>query len=134
MENRILSITMSDEYKKEILFNSLCNGLDELGFYGLQLEIDEDIFNEAKESWKEKNKNQLPCYENIIFEMLEMKNIINVIDLENDERHYFKLDLAIQYLDKLPTHCILQLLNEEDDVTTADIVLQTCLFGEVVFG
>ena len=49
-------------------------------------------------------------------------------------RHYFKLDLAIQYLDKLPPHCILQLLNEEDDVTTADIVLQTCLFGEVVFG
>jgi hypothetical protein len=37
-------------------------------------------------------------------------------------------------LDNLPVWVVSQLLDESDDSTTADVVLQFALFNEVVFG
>jgi len=135
MENKIVSMKMSEDFKKEIIFNSLCNGLGELSSYGLDLNFEDSDYKEAKKSHFEKNgKIGGACYEDILMEILTNGKQISFIDEESEETHFFKLDSALKNLDNLPPQWILQLLNEEDDAVTADVVLQFCLFNEIVFG
>jgi len=135
MENKIESIKMTEGFKREVLFNSLCNGLGQLYAYGLELIFNDDDYTEAKKSYYERTKKiSGACYEDILLEILTMGKHITFLDNETDEVFYLTFDLAMQNLDKLEVERVIQLIDESDDGETADIVLQTCLFGEVVFG
>lgn len=135
MENKIESIKMTEGFKREVLFNSLCNGLGQLYAYGLELIFNDDDYTEAKKSYYERTKKiSGACYEDILLEILTMGKHITFLDNETDEVFYLTFDLAMQNLDKLEVERVIQLIDESDDGETADIVLQTCLFGEIVFG
>ena len=135
MENKIVSIKLTEDFKKEILLNSLCNGLGQLQAYGLELIFNDDDYTEAKKSYyKRNNQNSVACYEDILLEILTNGKQLSFIDEESEETYFFKLDSALKNLDNLPPQWILQLVNEEDDAITADVVLQFCLFNEIVFG
>lgn len=56
MENKIESIKMTEGFKREVLFNSLCNGLGQLYAYGLELIFNDDDYTEAKKSYYERTK------------------------------------------------------------------------------
>lgn len=83
---------------------------------------------------KEQRKFRGACYEDILLEILTMGKHITFLDNETDEVFYLTFDLAMQNLDKLEVERVIQLIDESDDGETADVVLQTCLFGEIVFG
>ena len=135
MENKIESIKMTEGFKREVIFNSLCNGLGQLYAYGLELIFNDDDYTEAKKSYYERTKKiSGACYEDILLEILTMGKHITFLDNETDEVFYLTFDLAMQNLDKLEVERVIQLIDESDDGETADIVLQTCLFGEIVFG
>jgi hypothetical protein len=135
MENKIVSMKMSEDFKKEIIFNSLCNGLGQLQCYGLELYWDDSDYSKAKKSYYDRTqKISGACYEDILMEILTMGKQLSFIDEESEETHFFKLDSALKNLDNLPPQWILQLINEEDDGETADVVLQFCLFNKIVFG
>jgi hypothetical protein len=135
MENKIVSIQLTDGFKKEILLNSLCNGLGQLQAYGLELIFNDDDYTEAKKSYYERTKKiSGACYEDILMEILTMGKHISFLDNETDEVFYLTMDLALQNLDKLEVERVIQLIDETDDGETADVVLQTCLFGEIIFG
>jgi hypothetical protein len=135
MENKIESIKMTEGFKREVLFNSLCNGLGQLYAYGLELIFNDDDYTEAKKSYYERTKKiSGACYEDILLEILTMGKHITFLDNETDEVFYLTFDLAMQNLDKLEVERVIQLIDESDDGETADVVLQTCLFGEIVFG
>ena len=135
MENKIVSIQLTESFKKEILLNSLCNGLGQLQCYGLELSWDDSDYSEAKKSYYERTKKiSGACYEDILMEILTMGKHLSFLDHETDEVFYLTMDLALQNLDKLEVERVIQLIDESDDGETADVVLQTCLFGEIVFG
>jgi hypothetical protein len=135
MENKIVSIKLTDGFKKEILLNSLCNGLGQLQCYGLELSWDDSDYSAAKKSYYEKTKKiSGACYEDILLEILTMGKHLSFLDHETDEVFYLTMDLALQNLDKLEVERVIQLIDETDDSETADVVLQTCLFGEIIFG
>lgn len=135
MENKFVSIKLTEDFKKEIIFNSLCNGLGQLQCYGLNLLWSDEDYTEAKKSYYQRTqKISGACYEDILMELLEMKKRVVFEDLETGEFYDLKLSDALTNLDNLPIWVIVQILEENDDGETADIVLQHCLFNEVVFG
>ena len=135
MENKIVSIKLTEDFKKEILLNSLCNGLGQLQAYGLELTFNDEDYTEAKKSYYQRNnQNSVACYEDIILEILTNGKQISFLDHETDEIFYLSFEMALSNLDKLEVERVIQLIDESDDSETADIVLQTCLFGEIIFG
>lgn len=135
MENKFVSIKLTEDFKKEIIFNSLCNGLGQLQCYGLNLLWSDEDYTEAKKSYYQRTQRiSGACYEDILMELLEMKKRVVFEDLETGEFFDLKLSDALTNLDNLPIWVIVQILEESDDGETADIVLQYCLFNEVVFG
>jgi hypothetical protein len=135
MENKIQSIILTDEYKKEIIHNALCNGLGQLHCYGLELYWNDEDYTEAKKSYYQRTqKISGACYEDILMELLEMNKKVVFVDLETDEIHNFNLQTSLKNLDNLNKEWILQLIEGNDDSETADVVLQFCLFNEIVFG
>jgi hypothetical protein len=135
MEHKILSIKLMDTFKKEVIFNSLCNGLGELSSYGLELTFNDEDYTEAKKSYyKRNNQNSVACIEDILMEILNNGKHIAFVDHETDEVFFLTMELALSNLDKLEVERVIQLIDETDDAETADVVLQTCLFGEIIFG
>lgn len=135
MENKFVSIKLTEDFKKEIIYNSLCNGLGQLQCYGLNLLWADEDYTEAKKSYYQRTqKISGACYEDILMELLEMKKRVVFEDLETGEFFDLKLSDALINLDNLPIWVVNQILEECDDGETADIVLQYCLFNEVVFG
>ncbi len=135
MKNKIQSITLTDEFKKEIIYNSLCNGLSQVcSYYDLQWDVFDDFYSDAKKELKEEKPNETICIEDILLRVLENGKSIKIVDLENDEIHYLRLKDAFFKMDKLPLWVVDSFLNETDDSDSADVVLQTCIFGEVIFG
>ena len=135
MENKIQSIILTDEFKKEILFNSLCNGLGQIcSYYDLQWDVSETFYDEAKKELKEQKPNETICIEDILMKVLENGKSVKIVDLENEETHYLRLKDSLFKMDKLPIWVINQFLDESDDSDSADVVLQICIFGEVIFG
>ena len=59
---------------------------------------------------------------------------LSFLDNETDEIFHLSFELALSNLDKLEVERVIQLIDESDDGETADVVLQTCLFGEIIFG
>ena len=135
MENKIVSIKLTEDFKKEILLNSLCNGLGQLQAYGLELIFNDEDYTEAKKSYyKRNNQNSVACYEDILLEILTNGKHLSFLDNETDEIFHLSFELALSNLDKLEVERVIQLIDETDDGETADVVLQTCLFGEIIFG
>jgi len=135
MENKIVSIKFTDDFKKEIIYNSLCNGLGQLQCYGLELLWNDEDYTEAKKSYyKRIDKISGACYEDILMELITMEKKVVFEDTETEEFFDFKLSNALMNLDNLPMWAIIQILEENDDAVTADVVLQYCLFNEIIFG
>ena len=135
MRNKILSIKLTDNFKKEILYNSLCNGLGQLQCYGLEIIYSDSDYTEGKKAYYERTKTfSGACYEDILMEILTLDKKIVFEDTETGEFFNLKLSESLNNLDNLPVWVVSQLLDESDDSTTADAVLQFALFNEIVFG
>lgn len=135
MRNKIESIKLTENFKKEIIYNSLCNGLGQLQCYGLEILYSDTDYTEGKKAYYERTKKIAgACYEDILMEILTLNKKIVFEDTETGEFFYLKLSDALRNLDNLPVWVVSQLLDESDDSTTADVVLQFSLFNEVVFG
>lgn len=135
MENKIQSIILTDEFKKEIIYNSLCNGLGQIcSCYYLKWDVQKTYYEEAKKQLKEEKPNETICIEDVLMKVLENGKSIKIVDTETEEVHYWRLKDALYRMDKLPLWVINQFLYESDDSDSADVVLQICIFGEVIFG
>jgi hypothetical protein len=122
--------TFTTEYCEEIFYNSLCNGLDYVQGYGIILEYDQ---NEYKAS---KAKLESPCYEDVLMQMLRDGNKLWFTDYENDDESLnvtITLETIHERVNKIPDWVKACIIEENDDATTADVVIQTVAYGEVIF-
>ena len=134
--NKVPKIMLSHESKKEIFYNALCNGLSYMGGYGLELTFSK--YNEAKKSLLEKNSKDI-CFEDVLMEILEIGGNLTMVDHDSDgdltrsitmEDMLKNMDIACEkYMQE-----IVDMLNENDDANTADILLQIVFFEDVIFG
>ena len=127
-----MTIKLSETEIKDVIKTALCNSMNELGGYGF--EWDKNAMNYSKYRFEG------ACLEDVIIKALEGGEGFFVIDVEggDDEVSSFTLNTAIETFntnDNSDFHdAILNILKETDDAIDGDIILQTLLFGEVVYG
>ena len=127
-----MKIQLEKQEALDVFHTSLCNvyGTGYFNGYGLEFIWDEDEYKKAKE------KLQNPCFEDVILQIIKDGGTLGVLDHECDGEYNAHINEAIilDRMDQVPPQRLLNIINEEDDAEDADVVLQTLLYGEVIFG
>ena len=127
-----MKVTLTPEESEEIFYNSLCNG-HEIAYYGLSLETVEKQYTEAKKRLLEKGES--PCLEDVWMEILRGGGKLTLIDSENGmEPSIIRLADVHERVQEAPINHLMDAINEQDDGITADVILQTVFYKEVIFG
>lgn len=113
-----------------VVHSCLCSGLPILATSGVELEYDDLHYAEARAALKEPD----PCIEDVQVQMLRTGQSLFFIDTENDEAVELNLELIQKNWSKARPKDLLDYINEDYDAQTSENIMQTLLYGEVVFG
>jgi hypothetical protein len=129
-----MKIELTHEESEMYFHNALCNGLDYISGYGLELEVNLGYI-EAKKSLETKLPQVMLCYEDILMEVLKSGGKLTLIDREMDDEEFsVTLEDVHNRVQKTDVSYLMDMINEEDDACTADVILQTVFFGNVIYG
>lgn len=127
-----MKITLTPEESEEIFLNSLCNG-HQIAEYGLRLDYDDTEYDQARERLEANGTS--PCLEDVWMEILKGGGVLTLIDEENGEDPSpIKLADVHERVQNSPVKHLLDAINEQDDGDTADVILQSVFYGDVIFG
>lgn len=130
-----MKIILEKQEAESMFYNSLCNGLNELSYYGLQLSFFDADYVKAAKKLKETATDTV-CYEDVLMQILRDGKKLSVIDHENGGDYSVSIDLndVHERVALTPIRHLMDAINEDDDAVTADCILQSVFFKEVVFG
>ena len=134
-----ISVVLSNEKSLEFFYNSLCNvyGNGYWNGYGLEFDYNRGEYKKVKEELQNEGSKSV-CFEDVIMKMLKMGFGFSVIDHEGGEDSDYNKTIRLKDIyDKVQLTPMTQLSNiidENDDASDADCLLQTIFFGEVIFG
>jgi hypothetical protein len=130
-----MKIILEKQEAESMFYNSLCNGLNELSYYGLQLSFFDADYAKAAKKLKETATDTV-CYEDVLMQILRDGKKLSVIDNENGGDYSVSIDLndVHERVALTPIRHLMDAINENDDAITADCILQSVFFKEVVFG
>jgi hypothetical protein len=128
MNKEGLKISLTNELSEEIFFNALCNSMDYMcSSYGLDLRYKESDYKNAKA------KLTNPCIEDVWMQMLRDGSKIGLKDLEGGMgTEYITLDTIHERVKNVPITDLLDMIDENDDATTGEIVLQIVFLNEIM--
>jgi len=129
MENKL-----TPQESEEYFYNSLCNavGTGYMDSYGIEMEYGAIAYATAKQNLAERKENS--CYEDILMEILRIGGELTFKDLEGDMTTSITMKDVHDKVQLTPLEHLMNMVNENDDVETADVILQTVFFGEIIFG
>jgi hypothetical protein len=97
--------------------------------YGLDLRYKESDYKNAKA------KLTNPCIEDVWMQMLRDGSRIGLKDLEGGMgTEYITLDTIHERVKNVPITDLLDMIDENDDATTGEIVLQIVFLNEIMYG
>jgi hypothetical protein len=67
-------------------------------------------------------------------EMLRNGKTIWIVDQNDDERHPITLELVHERVQNTPIRHLMDAINEHGDATTADCIIQTVIYNDVIYG
>jgi len=129
-------MTLNNEESEDMFYNALCNavGTGYMMGYGLMLEINDNHYSVVKESLAKKGQEH-PCYEDIAMERLRMGYGLTMVD---DEEGEYTRTITIkdvhERVSKMPEQHLADMIGGTDDVITADVLIQTVFFEDIIFG
>jgi hypothetical protein len=128
-----MTIKLTPQESEEYFYNALCNGMAyvESGYY-LELRFNEDIFNELANKLKEDGKQC--CYEDVIMELLRAGQPITLYDLNDEEDHFIRIEDVHERVQNTPIEYLMEMITDNDDADTADVIIQTVFLGGVIYG
>ena len=127
-----MEIKLSKAESEEYFYNALCNALGSgyMRGYGLELEVDQIEYSAARNTLQ-----SAACYEDILMQVLREGGTLTFIDEEDEDNVYpIKLAEVHERVSKTPLDHLLDMIKENDDACTADVILQTVFFNDVIFG
>lgn len=130
-----MEIKLTPAEAEQYFYNALCNGLGYFEQYGVVIDFTKQSIQNAKA--RIRNKKDSCCYEDVLMEILRGGDKLKVIDQENDD---LDLNVSITLADvhervaKTPIKHLMDMINENDDAETADVILQSVFFQDVIFG
>lgn len=113
----------------KIFHGALCDGLGTLMYYDLEF-----TFNDAQYQLS-RRKLRKCCYEDVLMQMLKDGFPLRLKDMSDDTRAWtLTMKLLIKRLPTVDLATLAEAISGEGDSKSADIILQTCFFGKVIYG
>lgn len=127
-----MKINLTPEESETYFHNSLCNG-HHIAQYGLQIDY---CLKEYKQAVKRlESPGYSPCLEDVWMEILKGGGTLTLIDEENgEEPSTITLADVHERVQETPIKHMMDAINEHDDGDTADVILQTVFYRDVIFG
>lgn len=128
MNTEGIEIKFSEQRSLELFKDALSNGLSYLRGYDIEEDYSKLEYQQAKE------KLNAPFYEDVLVQILEDGGSINFIDYESMSISTIHLEDVVNNMPKVPLNTLLEVLNDMGDAISYDVILQTIIFGEVIYG
>ena len=127
-----MTIKLSNAKAEEIFFSALCNGLGQLGMYGLLLDVNENQYRDAS---SQLDSGSI-CFEDVLIKMLKLGYPLSFKDDECDGEYDANITLrdVHERVPTAPSYLLDDMLTGEDDACTADGILQWVMYNEIIFG
>lgn len=139
-----MQITATTEEKVKVVYECLTTGLPYFVDYGFTLDYNGHEYNKAKKSLDAQkaagtfdNGLSSICVEDVQAEMLRMGFTLKFKGGEgNKASHVTPLNLEVieRNWDKVKPEQLLEVMQDNYDALSADIVMQGLLFGDIVYG
>ena len=125
-----MQILLTPAESEEFFLNSLCNGLSYFNSYGLEVKVAELDYQNAKKNLES------PCYEDVLMQVLRDGGKMKVVDFEFDGEYNRTITLSDVHerVQKTPAEFLIDMKEGNDDAETADCILQTVFFEDILFG
>jgi hypothetical protein len=132
-----MKIELTHEESETYFHNALCNGLNYIAGYGLEIEYTGAELKQAQTNYASAHPNELACYEDILMQILRDGNTLKLTDNEDEDEDNvkeIKLSDVHERVAQTPIEHLMDMINENDDADTADVIIQTVFLGEVIYG
>ena len=125
-----MKIILTDQESENIFFDALCNGLSYVCGHGFEIEFD------SKDYAKAKTTTSNGSFEEVLMAILKNGGSLTLADVVNDgaETATISLQDVHERVSDVDAAVLIEAINEEGDADTADAVLQTVFFKEIIFG
>ena len=131
-----MQIQLTNQESEQMFYNALCNGLGYMSGYGLEFEFKKDDYQSASRNLREAAPDTAVCYEDVLMQILREGGELTMVDVECEGEYTRSVSLADVHsrVQQTPSRFLLDMINENDDAETADVILQTVFFEEIIFG
>ena len=125
-----MTITFTPDEALGHFHTALCNGLDYISTHGLTIEYEQAHYKQAKEFLTSSR-----CFEDVLIQILKDGHPLVLHDEEEgmDDSTIYIRDV-IERMSLVPIRHMMNAINEDDDAETADVILQTIFYKDVIFG
>jgi hypothetical protein len=97
------------------------------------MDYSEEEYEEAKKRLQKKGEDD--CLEDVWLEILKGGGTLTLVDEENGmDPSVITLKDVHERVQEAPVRHILDAINEQDDGDTADVILQSVFYQDVIFG
>jgi hypothetical protein len=131
-----MKITFTKEESERYFHEALCNavGTGYMNGYGLELTCDRSQYKNSKEHLERINADA--CYEDILMQVLRDGGELTFVDHEMDGEYTrsIRMEDVHERVAEMPLYHLLDMIKENGDASTADVLLQTVFFEKVIFG
>ena len=131
-----MTIQLTQQESEHHFHNALCNGLVEIVYYGLDLDYDDQKYKYAKTTLQTQSPTSIICHEDILMEMLKSGGTLTLLDNEDDDNEVASITISDVHerVSQTPIEHLMNAITENDDATTADVIIQTVFLNEIVYG
>ena len=135
-----MEIKLDQKESEDLFYNALCNGAGSISGYGFALDYSNEKYREAKSSLLEKQESGdysgMICREDIWMEILRVGGTLTLVDEEGGGEYTSTVSIKEiwERVEKTPISHLSDMVNEQDDAVTADVMLQTVFFKDIIFG
>ena len=118
-----------------IFHNALCNGLGYVEGYGIELDFNKQDYARAATVLKQ-GATDTVCYEDVLLQILKDGKKLTMIDHECEGEYTRSITIKDVHkrVSQTPIRHLMDMINEDDDAVTADVVIQSVFFKDVIFG
>jgi hypothetical protein len=130
-----MKITLTNKEAEDYFYNALCNAVGSgwIDGYGIELTFLAEDYASAKASLNQKGES--PCYEDVLMEILRIGKPLKMVDHEGgmDDVSIYLQDVH-EKVANTPTEHLMDMIKENDDAVTADVIIQSVFYNDVIFG
>ena len=130
-----MTVKLTPTESETIFHNALCNGLGYVEGYGIELDFNKQDYARAATFLKQGATDTI-CYEQVLMQILKDGKKLTMIDHECEGEYTRSITIKDVHkrVSQTPIRHLMNMINEDDDAETADVVIQSVFFKDVIFG